>query len=63
MLQEKRNAERNWEEESEENGRGDDEAFCEMRTSSLDLASLSYENHEVMDVGGHLMETCEGFLK
>ena len=63
MLQEKRNAERNWEEESEENGRGGNEVFCEMRTSSLDLASLSYENHEVMDVGGHLMETCEGFLK
>ena len=27
-----------------------------MRTSSLDLISLSYENHEVIDVGKHLME-------
>ena len=30
--------------------------FYEMRTSSLDLISLSHENHEVIDVGGHLME-------
>ena len=27
-----------------------------MRTSSLGLISLSYENHEVIDVGGHLTE-------
>ena len=27
-----------------------------MRNSSLDLISLSYENHEMIDVDGHLME-------
>ena len=37
--------------------------FCEMRRGSLDRISLSYENNEVMDVGGHLMESHEGFLK
>ena len=27
-----------------------------MRTSSLDLISLSYENHEMIDVDKHLTE-------
>ena len=33
------------------------EGFFERGTSSLHLISLSYENHKVIDVGGHLMET------
>ena len=41
----------------EKKGWGEDcEGFCEMRNSSLDLISLSYENHEMIDVDGHLME-------
>ena len=61
MLQEKVNTERNWEEERE--GWEVVKGFCEMRRSSLHWISLSNENHEVTDVGGHLMESHEGFLK
>ena len=61
MLQEKVNTERNWGEERE--GREVVKGFCEMRRGSLHWISLSNENHEVMDVGGHLMESREGFLK
>ena len=61
MLQKKVNTERTWGEERE--GREVVKGFCEMRRGSLHWISLSNENHEVMDVGGHLMESREGFLK
>lgn len=50
-----KNAARNWEEKSEERVRRRWWRVCEMRTSFLDLISLSHENHEVID-GKHLME-------